>query len=199
MENKDYIDMDDLFVDNVLGDLEKERKPKVKSKRKGNRVELELCKKLTEHFGEEFSRSVGSGNRWGQVNYLPEHARKTLVGDICVPEKFKWVIECKGGYDKDVDFSSVLDGGCARIDEFIEQSLHDHEQCGRLPIIFWKRSRKPWICMARSNDLYDVVARAINFYFSYKSKQDRLNNYSWTIVSADALLKATGKPFWFEK
>ena len=120
MENQSYIDDKDLFVEDIFDNASPQRKQAVNSKKKGNRVELELCKKLTDHFGVDFSRSVGSGNRWGQVNYLPDHARKTLIGDICVPEHFKWVIECKGGYDTDVDFSSVLDGGCSRIDEFIE-------------------------------------------------------------------------------
>jgi hypothetical protein len=188
MEKRDYIDMEDLFVDDILEDAEKkERKPKLKSKQKGNRVELELCKKLTEHFGDEFSRSVGSGNRWGQVNYLPEHARKTLVGDLCVPEKFKWVIECKGGYDNDVDFSSVLDGGCARIDEFLTQSEFDAGQCGRFPIIFWKRSRKPWVSLLRK---IDMPTHSWEYIMQYRD---------WMIVSTDALLANTKRTFWFEK
>jgi hypothetical protein len=179
---------EDLFVDDVLEEA-KPRKAKLKSKQKGNRVELELCKKLTKHFGDEFSRSVGSGNRWGQIDYLPKHARQTLLGDLCVPEGFKWVIECKGGYDSDVDFSSVLDGGCARIDEFIEQSTADAVQSGRKPIVFWKRSRKPWITMLQKKDL-EGDHHWCHFCMKYKT---------WWILFTDALLENTDRDFWFEK
>ena len=171
----------------------------MKSKRKGNRVELELCKKLTEHFGDEFSRSVGSGNRWGQVNYLPEHARKTLVGDICVPEKFLWVIECKGGYDDDVDFSSVLDSGCATIDKFIEQSEFDAGQCDRKPIIFWKRSRKPWVAMLKRTDTLSLMIDFVNKPEIHPIFKYSMQYNEWYIVCAQTLLDYTDRNFWFDK
>ena len=56
---------------------------------------------LTDFFGCSFTRSIGSGNRWGQV-VLSEQAKQVFSGDICVPEGFKWVIECKGGYEDDM-------------------------------------------------------------------------------------------------
>ena len=175
--------MKDLEIDDLIDDMGK--KKKVNGKRKGNRVELELCKKLTKHFGREFSRSVGSGNRWSQVSNMPAHAKSTLTGDICVPEGFRWVVECKGGYDDDVDFSSVLDGGCARLDEFIEQSNHDAEQSGRKPIICWKRSRKPWIALIRTTD------NPANFEYSTHYRD-------WIIVALDELLK-TENLIWFDQ
>lgn len=176
---------EDLEVDDILGN-ENRRKKKVNGKKKGNRVELELCKKLTKHHGDTFSRSVGSGNRWGQVSHMPAHAKATLVGDICAPEKYKWVIECKGGYDDDVDFSSVFDGGCSRIDSFIEQSENDAKTSGRLPIIMWKRSRKPWLAMIKTIDFN----QNLEYHMHYKN---------WSIVSLDALLKNTEKGFWFDE
>ncbi len=175
---------DDIEVEDIFANAAR-RKKKVNGKKKGNRVELQLCKKLSKHHGETFSRSVGSGNRWGQVSHMPAHAKQTLVGDICVPENYKWVIECKGGYDDDVDFSSVFDGGCARIDSFIKQSEHDAKTSGRLPIIMWKRSRKPWIAMIRKSDF----KQNLEYQMVYKD---------WIIVSLDQLLKNTTKDFWFE-
>lgn len=53
---------EDLEVDDILGN-ENRRKKKVNGKKKGNRVELELCKKLTKHHGDTFSRSVGSDRK----------------------------------------------------------------------------------------------------------------------------------------
>jgi len=177
--------MDNLEIDDIFGDSDEDPKKKVNGKKKGNRVELELCKKLTKHFGDTFSRSVGSGNRWGQVASMPKHAKDTLLGDLCSPENFKWVIECKGGYDNDVDFSSVMDAGCSRIDEFIKQSEHDAQESGRLPIIMWKRSRKPWVAIVRSTDI-DVSQ--ITHYMRY-------NN--WIAVSLDKLLSLTSKEYWY--
>ncbi len=78
----DGLEIEDLLENN------KEKKKKVNGKQKGNRTELHLCKLLTKHFGDEFSRALGSGARTSQVAHLPEHAKKTLTGDICVPEGF---------------------------------------------------------------------------------------------------------------
>lgn len=176
---------DDFIVDDIFENQER-RKNKVNGKKKGNRVELELCKKLTKHHGDTFSRSIGSGNRWSQVAYMPQHAKQTLVGDICAPEKYKWVIECKGGYDEDVDFSGVMEGGCSRIDNFIEQSEKDAQTSGRLPIIMWKRSRKPWLAIVRAKD-FD---KQLTYQMCYKD---------WTIMSLNVLLENTEKGFWFDE
>jgi len=178
------MDNNDIEVDDLFGGDENPKK-KVNGKRKGNRVELELCKKLSEHFGDTFSRAVGSGNRWGQVSFMPTHAKKTLVGDICVPEGFKWVIECKGGYDDDVDFSSAFEG-CTRIDEFIKQSKKDAELSERMPIVFWKRSRKPWIAMLRG---CDFTLPGLGCYLKYND---------WIVLSLDNLLENTTKDYWYD-
>lgn len=181
----DDFNNEDLNIDDIFSIIENKKK-KINGKKKGNRVELELCKKLTKHFNETFSRSVGSGNRWGQVSNMPEHAKQTLTGDICGPSKFKWVIEVKGGYDDDVDFSSVLENGCSRIDEFIKQSEKDSVISGRLPIIMWKRSRKPWVSMIRQNDLN--IELNLSHYMIYND---------WIIISLDKMLETTKREFWF--
>lgn len=178
------IDLNNFEVDNILEPTEK--KKKINCKKKGNRVELELCKKLTARFGETFSRSVGSGNRWGQVTNIPEHAKQVFSGDICCPETFRWVIECKGGYDNDVDFSGVHEGGCSRIDEFIKQCLHDAEISHRNPIIVWKRSRQPWVAILRQ---IDVDVSGLDYYTKYRD---------WVVVSFDTLLNNTKKDFWYK-
>jgi len=110
----------DLMIENILD--KPAIKKKVDGKAKGDRTELHLCKLLSKHFGEEFSKAPGSGSRWSQVAYLPEHAKKTLSGDVCVPEEFLWVIESKGGYEDDIDLNNICDGKISRLDEFIEQS-----------------------------------------------------------------------------
>ena len=180
--------MDEQFIDDILENGKK--KKKVNGKSKGNRTELILCKMLTKHFGKEFSRAPGSGARTSQVAFLPEHAKKTLTGDICVPEGFQWVIECKGGYESDMHLENILNGdeGLSRLDEFIEQVLKDSEYCGRKPIILWKRNRKPWIAMYREFDLPSVC---LNNWMCYKSE--------WRIVNFEDMLQNTTKGTWFDE
>jgi hypothetical protein len=181
---------DDPFVEDILENNVKKKK-KVDGKSKGDRTELNLCKFLTKHFGKEFSRALGSGSRWSQVNQLPEHAKKTLSGDICVPEGFKWVIECKGGYEGDLNLTNVCDGPIARLDEFIEQVERDAEYCNRKPIILWKRNRKPWLAFVKSDDyeLDNLPSYVFEYHIQYRD---------WTVVQLDLLLKGTEKEFWFE-
>lgn len=181
MENDD-LEIEDLLKNNV-------KKKKVNGKAKGNRVELNLCKFLTKHFGEEFSRAPGSGARTSQVALLPEHAKKTLTGDICVPDGFKWVIECKGGYEDDMHLENILNGddGMSRLDEFIQQVTKDADYCGRKPIILWKRNRKPWIAMYREFDLNEV---SFDKFMAYGE---------WRIVNFEKLLNGTIKEAWYEK
>jgi Holliday junction resolvase len=181
------MDDNDLLIENILD--RKKPKKKKDSKAKGDRTELNLCKLLTEHFGVEFSRSSGSGNRWSQVQHLPEHAKKTLTGDVCVPEGFSWVIESKGGYEDDIDLNSVLYGnGISRLDEFIEQSNRDAGYCGRKPIICWKRNRKPWLAMIKLEDLSPY--EEANFPY-------RIHYREWIILPLEEFLKFTKKNYWF--
>lgn len=182
------MDDKDLQIDNILNN--KKVKEKVDGKAKGNRTELHLCKLFTSHFGTEFTKAPGSGARWAQVNYLPDHAKKTLTGDVCVPEKFKWVIESKGGYEDDIDLTNALDGGISRLDEFIEQSSRDAEYCGRKPLICWKRNRKPWLALLRKEDFKD---------FNLENLPYRLYYREWIMITLDKLLEITKKEFWFEQ
>lgn len=180
--------MDALDVDDILA--AEGPKKRVNGKKKGNRVELELCKLLEKRFGRKFTRSVGSGNSWFRMGAsMPSHAKMTLTGDLCPPEGFLWVIECKGGYDADIDASSLLVEGSARLNDFIKQSTKDHVEAGRKPIICWKRSRKPWMAVVRKVDLPDTGV------FKYT-----IQYQDWVIVSLDKLLlHFKDDDFWFAK
>ena len=120
---------DDFFTDDLLTEKKKGKKRKADGKKKGNRKELELAKILNQRFGGGFSRSVGSGNRWGQVSYLPKHAQDVFAGDLIVPQGFKWALESKGGYS-DIDLNSVFVGGSKELDGFLDQVTKDAERCG---------------------------------------------------------------------
>ncbi len=179
-------DFEDIQVENILDNHKK--KKKVDGKAKGDRTELHLCKLLTKHFGVEFSKALGSGARWSQVGNLPEHAKKTLTGDICVPEGFRWVMESKGGYEEDIDLNRVCDGPIARLDEFIEQVSRDAGYCGRKPIICWKRNRKPWLAMVKTEELIDLPPEISEYHIVYRD---------WTMVRLELLLNYH-RSFWFK-
>ena len=184
---KDTDDFEGLLIEDISAEPDVKKK-KVNGKNKGNRTELNLCKLLTKYFGKDFVRSVGSGNRWSQAN-LSETAKQVYSGDICVPEEFKWVIECKGGYEDDMHLENILNGddGLSRLDEFIEQVSKDAEYCKRKPIILWKRNRKPWIAMIKSDECDHSVWEC---YIKYRD---------WSILNFGQLLNHTDKEFWFDE
>jgi hypothetical protein len=180
--------MDDFERDLDLVDMEesKKMKKKVDGKAKGNRGELQLAKLLTAHFKMEFSRGVGSGNRWSQVTNMPQHAKDTFLGDLCVPEGFLWVIECKDGYEDDIDLGGLK--GFALLDEWMEKAVRDSTLSGRKPIICWKRKWKPWICFIRLEDFHDCYPQC-DHYLYYKG---------WFCTELEKLFEETKLTYWFD-
>jgi hypothetical protein len=148
---------EDIDVENIF----EEKKKKIKSGKKGKRVELEVVKDLNARFSEilsknpdwgRFSRSVGSGNRWSQNVHLSKAARDTYSGDIVCPENFNFALESKGGYN-DIDLCTVFGGGQAELDSFLKQAEGDAERCGRKPMLLWKKDRKPRLAFLKTVDL----------------------------------------------
>jgi len=141
------------------------KKKKVDGGRKGKRVERELVGILNErfaHLNKTFSRSVGSGNRWGQVKNMPKHAKETLTGDICCPEGFRFVLESKGGYNK-IDLNNIFESGNTELDSFLQQVTDDSKRCGKIPVLIWKRDRKPWLAFLRNTDIQGSYMYSINY------------------------------------
>jgi hypothetical protein len=168
----DFEDYDDFINEDIL----KPKKKKINGKKKGNRVELILTKVLAKRFGEAFSRSVGSGNRWSQA-VLPKHASDVFSGDLIVPKGFKFVIESKGGYDN-IDINNIIihGRGNAELDSFLEQVTSDAKRCNRKPMVCWKKTRKPWLAILMTEDLGENN-------FKYKIIYGK-----WTILSLEHLL-----------
>lgn len=137
------MEIDDLFAT---------KSKKVNGCSKGKRVERLAVKVFTDRFGEGFSRSIGSGNRWSQVSFLPKHAQDTFSGDLVTPTKFLYTVECKGGYD-DVDIENALDGGNSQLNEFLEQAEFDSGRCNKKPLLIWKKNRKKWLAFIKTEHL----------------------------------------------
>tara|TARA_R110002126_G_scaffold92657_4_gene219754 strand:- start:5016 stop:5537 length:522 start_codon:yes stop_codon:yes gene_type:complete len=121
-----------------LGDLRK--KPKRKNSRtKGNTFERQVAKLLNDRFNTlEFSRSPGSG-AFASTHTLPDHLK--IYGDLISPQKFKFCIECKKGYNNQNLYS--LYNYSADIWKFIAQSEKDAGKCGLLPMVIFKQDRQP--------------------------------------------------------
>jgi hypothetical protein len=176
---KDGFDDEDFVVDDIISnrDKSKKAKKKVNGKQKGSRVERELTKMLNGRFNcADFSRSVGSGNRWSQVNHLPKHARDVFSGDLIVPGNFKFCLESKGGYDN-IDLNSIFHHGSSELDSFLEQSQNDATRCDRKPMLCWKRTRRPWLVFLKTDDLEGRL-------FKHSIKYG-----DWTGVSLETLLQ----------
>lgn len=165
-------------------DIFSEKPKKIKSGKKGKRVELELIKALNSRFDKalssmpsagKFSRSVGSGNRWGQRVHLSKAASDTYSGDIVCPEGFRFVLESKGGYN-DIDLCTLFSGSQAELDGFLKQVTDDSKRCGRRPMLLWKKDRKPRIAFLKSEDL---TGRSFSCSLVYGE---------WTAVSYDDLM-----------
>lgn len=170
--------------DHEVEDIFDKKPKKIKSGKKGKRVELEIIKTLNERFREllnsrsnsgAFSRSVGSGNRWGQRVHLSKAAADTYSGDIVCPEGFLFVLESKGGYN-DIDLCSAFSGRQADLDSFLKQVSDDSERCGRKPLLLWKKDRKPRLAFLKTSDL---AGRSFACMMIYRE---------WTAILCDDLL-----------
>lgn len=139
-----------------------EQKKRINSKKKGNNAELKICKILTEHFHKPFNRVPSSG-AFGLTHSLENNAANIMAGDIICPENFKYIIECKCGYN--IDFinliSSEINHDKRLFDSFLEQAERDAKRVNKKPmVIYMKDRREPMVCS-------DVYYDDIN-YMKYK-------------------------------
>jgi Holliday junction resolvase len=101
------------------------KKKRVNSRTKGSSFERSICKILNERFNTtEFSRSPGSG-AFATTHSLPEHLK--IYGDLITPEKFKFCIECKKGYNH-LNLYSLYNYS-SEFWKFIEQCEKDSKKC----------------------------------------------------------------------
>lgn len=119
---------------------------KINSKAKGNRVELEFAKLLTERFNKKFTRVPMSGgfSTFHKDTGVKESAMQDLSGDIIAPEGFKFSIEIKSR--KEFNFWDLLNNNNNEIDDWLKQVEEDSEISGKLPLLIIKiNHRKPFV------------------------------------------------------
>ena len=155
--------MDDKYDLNEL-----RRKPKRKNSRtKGNTFERQIAKLLNDRFNTtEFSRSPGSG-AFATTHTLPDHLK--IYGDLITPNKFKFCIECKKGYNNQNLYS--LYNHSSDIWKFIEQSEKDSAKCGLTSMVIFKQDRQPTLAILPQSV---AVTEDIKYIEIHNKKQYRI-------------------------
>ena len=121
-------------------------KKRVNSRAKGSTFERTIAKTLNDRFNtSEFSRSPGS-DAFATTHTLPEHLK--IYGDLITPEKFKYCIECKKGYNKESLYS--LYNYSSEFWGFLNQCEKDSEKCCRIPLVIFKQDRHPILAIIPS-------------------------------------------------
>ena len=128
-----------------------------KQKVKGSGFEREVAKYLTERYGENFVRTVGSGAFTGGKNSvrkqeLTENQTRHHKGDVTPPDSFfRMNMECK--FYSDLLFHQIFRGQCSQLDEWIKQTYEAADE-GDVNIIVIKVNRKgKFVCIEKSDKL----------------------------------------------
>jgi hypothetical protein len=109
------------------------------SKNKGNNFERDVASNLSDIFGMDFSRTLSSGAYIGGKN---QHRKSKLsgsmvnasLGDICTPDDWNFVIECKAY--KDMSFHNLLRGYDSQINGWLNEVLFDAEDGDHHMLVF---------------------------------------------------------------
>lgn len=122
-----------------------------KQKVKGSTFERDVAKDLTKMYGDNFTRTIGSGAYTGGKNtirkdYLTENQIRHHKGDITPPDSFyRMNMECKAY--KDFPFHLLFVGKAGIMDEWIGQTLEAADE-GDINIVIMKFDRKgKYVCV----------------------------------------------------
>lgn len=133
------------------------------SKRKGSNFERKIAKMLNERLHtKEFSRTPGSGAFATTHKGLPEHMK--IQGDLITPSGFPFVIECKNGYDVQLDdlFKRKSD-----FFSFIKQAQSDAKAANKSWMVIYQKTRR--MAMVIVPEAYNVKPELVldETYFIY--------------------------------
>ena len=125
-------------VEDLLDFGEFSKKKRVNSKRKGSTFERKIAKMMNERFEtKEFSRTPGSGAFATSHKNLPENLR--ISGDLITPITFPFVVECKNGYDVQLDdlFKRKSD-----FHSFVKQAQGDAKGANKDWMVIYQKTRR---------------------------------------------------------
>ena len=124
-------------------------KKKINSRAKGNRFENKIAKLLNERFEtKEFCRTPGSG-AFATTHKLPEYLK--IYGDLITPSNFKFIIECKKGYN-DEQVSDLLNPK-SNISNMIAQASRDSKKSSRKFLLIIGQDRKQPVAITNQLNL----------------------------------------------
>ena len=122
------------------------KKKRLNSRAKGNSFERKVAKILNERFNtKDFSRTPGSG-AFATTHSLPKHLK--IYGDLITCENFRFVIECKKGYNKE-NLSSLFSKK-SEFWKFIKQAEKESENSEKPFIILLQQDRKEVMCVVKN-------------------------------------------------
>lgn len=123
------------------------KKKRKNSRTKGNSFERKVAGILNEHFNTtEFMRSPGSG-AFSTTHNLPEHLK--FSGDLITPKNFRFIIECKKGYNKE-NLGSAFNNKSDLLN-FIRQADRDARKIHKEFLIVFQQDRKDILCIFNNN------------------------------------------------
>jgi hypothetical protein len=146
---------DDFDVSKLLTKKSK----RINSKAKGGRFERKIAEILNERFKtKDFCRTPGSG-AFATTHTLPEHLK--IYGDLITPKSFKFIIECKSGYNK--EGVSELFNPNSILRKMIDQAARDSFKCSKNFIVVLGQDRKDIIILT------DATLPPTQHYLGYDS------------------------------
>ena len=150
-------------LDDILCCGEFKKKKRVNSRRKGNTFEREIAKLFNTRFNTtDFCRSPGSG-AFATTHELPQYMK--VHGDLITPQNFKFILECKSGYD--VTFEDIFKPK-SDLYKFIKQAKRDAKKAEQDWLVIYKKTRhKPFVITGKKYPLKTVVV-VNNKYYIYK-------------------------------
>ncbi len=159
--------------------LQKTKKRK-NSRTKGNTFERKVCKILNETFQTtDFNRSPGSG-AFANTHKLPDHLK--VYGDLITPSNFKFIVECKKGYNKE-SIGSLFNSK-SEVNSFIDQAKRDANKINRKWLVLFQQDREKIIAILENDKVFDQCNNVVR----YKNI---------VLLVFDDLVSLTSKDFWF--
>lgn len=147
-------------LDDILNHGDFKKKKRVNSRRKGNAFERDIAKLLNTRFNTtDFCRSPGSG-AFATTHDLPQYMK--VHGDLITPQYFKFILECKSGYD--VTFEDIFKPK-SDLYKFIEQAKRDAKKADREWLVVYKKTRhKPFVIVGKKYNISPTVMINDEYY-----------------------------------
>ena len=166
------------------------KKKRKNSRQKGNKFENDVCKILNERFKTtEFCRTPGSG-AFATTHTLPKHL--TIGGDLITPKNFKFLIECKKGYNKNLQIPELF--SCKSwISGVLYKVLAESEKYQKSPLLIIKQDRKEELVIIPSK-LRPILWPTRNKFIEVNLSDD----WNWSIIPLKEILDNCPDSFFFE-